>query len=99
MFGFPTSLDKFYVTVTFDPYAGVYKGSRFYLNGVLVQENDAIGIGIPPTNHNFVIGWNMQGGWVTPSGVDIYALRIYEEALTPEQVQQKYQELLNRYGT
>lgn len=99
MFGSPTSLDKFYVTVTFDPYAGANKGSRFYLNGVLVQENNAMGIGIPPTNHNFVVGWNMQGGWVTPSGVDIYALRIYEEALTPEQVQQKYQELLNRYGT
>lgn len=98
-FGFPTSLDKFYVTVVFDPYAGVGKGSRFYLNGQLSNETAAIGIGMPHVNDSFLIGNNMQGGWSSPDGVDVYCLKIYNEAMTPEQVQSNYERLLEKYGT
>lgn len=97
-FGFPTSLDKFYVTVVFDPYAGINKGSRIYINGQLANETWAKGIGIPHVNHSFVIGWNMQGGWSSPDGVDVYCLKIYDKALTQEQVANNYESLLAKYG-
>jgi hypothetical protein len=98
VFGFPTSLDKFYVTVSFDPYAGANKGSKLYVNGQLVSEEWARGIGVHPVNDAFLIGNNMQGGWSSPDGVDVYCLKIYNEALDDEEVYARYQSLLNKYG-
>tara|TARA_R100001163_G_scaffold65808_1_gene65100 strand:+ start:688 stop:2232 length:1545 start_codon:yes stop_codon:yes gene_type:complete len=102
MFGIPTSLDKFYVTVVFNIQEGQagpgQKGSKTYLNGHLIHEDLAIGIGIPNGTKNFVIGANMQGGWSWPDGVDVFSLKIYDVALTEQEVLTKYQENLNKYG-
>jgi hypothetical protein len=97
-FGIPNVPDKLYVTVTFDPYAGEGKGARFYTNGVLMFEDWAKGIGMPAANDDFIIGGNMQGGWSWPDGVDIYCLKIYDKALTQEQVANNYESLLAKYG-
>ena len=102
MFGIPTSLDKFYVTVVFNIDEGQagpgFRGSKTYLNGHLIHEDLAIGIGIPNVTKSFVIGANMQGGWSWPDGVDVFSLKIYDVALTEQEVLIKYQENLNKYG-
>lgn len=97
-FGVPLGPEKFYVTVTFDPYSVPGKGSKIYVNGEIITEANAIGVGMPAFTQEFIIGTNMQGGWASPQGVDVFCLKAYDVALTESEVQNKYQGLLNKYG-
>jgi hypothetical protein len=67
-----------------------------YRNGSLISTYTASFDAALNTN-GMQIGRNLQGGWGT-SQVDVYAVRVYNKALTAEEIQQNFKALRGRYG-
>ena len=74
---------------------------KLYVNGVEQPASIEypVGIGLPHVNDNFVIGTSPQGGWSPPDGLDIFMLRVYDEALSEEEVINNYNRYLEKYGS
>jgi hypothetical protein len=74
---------------------------KLYVNGVeqTASIEYPVGIGLPHVNDNFVIGTSPQGGWSPPDGLDIFMLRVYDEALSEEEVINNYNRYLEKYGS
>lgn len=56
-----------------------------------------VGIGLPHGNANFVIGSSPQGGWSVPDGLDIFMLRVYDKALSEQQIQKNWNDYSEKY--
>jgi hypothetical protein len=72
---------------------------KIYANGI---EQPAgidvpVGIGLPHGNANFVIGTSPQGGWNPPDGLDIFMLRVYDKALSEQQIQKNWNDYSEKY--
>ena len=88
----------FYVQYVVSPSSQTVK---LYVNGVEqpAEIKTPVGIGLPEQNAAFVIGTSPQGGWSPPDGLDIFMLRVYDEALSEEEVINNYNRYLEKYGS
>lgn len=75
-----------------------------YINGNLSgSKYSGIGVGFPDGRDSlissFLIGASPQGGWGWPRAVDVFMLRVYDEALSEEEVINNYNRYLEKYGS
>ena len=72
---------------------------KLYVNGVEQPAviNTPVGIGLPKENANFVIGTSPQGGWSAPDGLDIFTLKVYDQALSDQEVQKNFTQYVEKY--
>jgi hypothetical protein len=72
---------------------------KLYVNGVEQPASIEypVGIGLPHVNDDFVIGSSPQGGWNPPDGLDIFMLRVYDKALSGQQIQKNFYEYAAKY--
>ena len=72
---------------------------KLYVNGVEqpAEIDYPVGIGLPHVNADFVIGTTPQGGWSAPDGLDIFTLKVYDQALSDQEVQENFTQYLEKY--
>lgn len=94
--GLPTTDEKYIVQYV---HSASRQSARLYVNGVLVRvKTSNVGIGLPEKNDEFRVGSNIQGGWSSPDGIDVYTLKVYDEFLTQKQITTRYAQLRQKYG-
>ena len=72
---------------------------KLYVNGIEQPAgiDTPVGIGLPQVNANFVIGTSPQGGWSAPDGLDIFTLKVYDKALSEQEVYKNFNDYAEKY--
>jgi len=83
-------------------YMNVIKvGTKYFLNGKEVSKEKIItylpNFDILKNNGNVVVAGNVQGGW-SNSNVSVYSVKIYNRALSAQEVLQNYNALKPRFN-